>query len=76
MVSEYTTVTVNGYQGEVHVRDGRIGSLPNAPVGDGFLPDASQLRLYAEFILELAETSELVIEMVQEIKREGEHDEN
>jgi len=57
-ISEYITVAVHEYQGQVHARDGRIGSLPNAPLGDGFLPDASQLRRHAEFILELAKTSE------------------
>ena len=69
MVSEYTTVTVNGYQGEVNIKTGSIGAIQTGKGGG--MPDATELRRYAEFILELAQTSELVIEMLQEIKQEA-----
>ncbi len=56
MVSEYITVTVNGYQGEVNIKTGSIGAIQT---GKGArMPDATELRRYAEFILELAKTSE------------------
>jgi len=68
----YLKVTMHGYEGLVFKENGRIGMMTTGKGGS--MADATELRLYAEFILELAETSELVIETVQEIKREGGHD--
>jgi len=56
--TDHYVVSLNGYQGEIK-QDGGIGALPSAPTGNG-MPDAAQLRLYAEFILALAEASETV----------------
>ena len=52
-VPQDTTVTLHGYEGEA-LWDGTCGSLPNGTPKNGKIPDAAQLKLYAEFILALA----------------------
>jgi hypothetical protein len=54
-VPQDTTVTLHGYEGEA-LWDGTCGRLPNGLqlYKNGKLPDAAQLKQFAEFILALA----------------------
>jgi len=56
--NEYIEVKVNGYRGEVNTETGKIGAMQT---GKGCMPDANELRRYAEFIIALAKTSEIAI---------------
>ena len=54
----YLKVTMHGYEGLVFKENGRIGMMMTGKGGS--MADATELRRYAEFILELAKTSETV----------------
>jgi hypothetical protein len=47
-----TLVSLNGYLGSIQA-NGDCGMLPSA--GRGSMPDAAELKLYAEFIIALAD---------------------
>ena len=55
MDTAYTTVEVNGYHGRVTHR----GTIAEYQTGKGgSMPNAAELRRFAGFLLELAETAE------------------
>jgi hypothetical protein len=62
-------VRLHGYEGLVKPNGG-LGIFPSGCIGNGFLPDARQLRLYAEFIEALADEMDKAIETWQKAKGE------
>jgi hypothetical protein len=62
MDNSYTLVDVNGYRGEVTPK----GEIAGYMTGKGSMPDAAELRRYAAFLLELAETAERLTNLCDE----------